>query len=96
MQVNDPQIPVVANVNAQIVSTGEEVKEALITQVNNSVKWEQSIKLLSDKGVTTFVEIGPGKVLSGLIKKIVPGAKLLNIEDMASFEKTLVQLKEGV
>lgn len=96
VQVNDPQIPVVANVNAQIVSTGEEVKEALITQVNNSVKWEQSIKLLSDKGVTTFVEIGPGKVLSGLIKKIVPGAKLLNIEDMASFEKTLVQLKEGV
>lgn len=92
----DPAIPVIANVSAKTVTTATEIKEALVTQVNNSVKWEQSIRELIDLGVTTFVEIGSGKVLSGLIKKIDKSVKILNVEDPVSLEKTLVDLKEGV
>ncbi|NMA02899.1 MAG: ACP S-malonyltransferase [Clostridia bacterium] len=91
-----PRIPVMANVHAKAVNTVPEVKEALVTQVNNSVKWEQSIRSLIELGVTTFVEIGSGKVISGLIKKTDKTVKTLNVEDPASLEKTIVELKEGV
>lgn len=92
----NPAIPVIANVSAMAVTTATEIKEALVTQVNNSVKWEQSIRELIDLGVTTFVEIGSGKVIAGLIKKIDKTVKILNVEDPASLEKTIVELKEGV
>lgn len=92
---SDPKVEVIANVSAKEVTTKEEVMDALFTQVNNSVKWEQSVRYLLDKGVTTFVEIGSGKVLSGLVKKIDKTVTILNVEDLASFEKTMEKLKNN-
>ena len=92
----DPKIKVVANVSAKEVGTKEEVKNALFTQVNNSVKWEQSIRKMISEGVTTFVEIGAGKVLTGLIKKINRDVNTLNVEDSLSLQETLQALKEGI
>lgn len=89
----DPKVKVVANVSAQEVTTKEEIQEALFTQVNHSVKWEQSIRYMLEQGVTTFVEIGSGKVLSGLIKKISKDSLIFNIEDSESLEKTISQIK---
>jgi len=96
VNISDPVIPVVANTNAKIINTADEVKAALINQVSSSVKWEQSIRKLLDKDVTTFIEIGSGKVLSGLIKKIDRSVKIFNIQDMSSLDNILVQLKGGV
>jgi len=96
VNISDPVIPLVANTNAKIINTADEVKAALINQVSSPVKWEQSIRELLDKDVTTFIEIGPGKVLSGLIKKIDRSVKTFNIQEMSSLDNTLVQLKGGV
>lgn len=89
----DPKVKVVANVSAREVTTAQEVQDALFTQVNNSVKWEQSVRYMLEQGVDTFVELGSGKVLSGLVKKIDSNVKILNIEDLASLEKTIAELK---
>ncbi len=89
----DPKVKVVANVSAQEVTDKEEIKEALFTQVNNSVKWEQSIRYMIDNGVDTFIEIGSGKVLSGLVKKIDKNVRVANIEDTAGLEKTISEMK---
>ncbi len=89
----DPKVRVVANVSAEEVQGKEEIKEALFTQVNNSVKWEQSVRYMINEGVDTFVEIGSGKVLSGLVKKISKDVRTYNIEDLESLEKTISELK---
>lgn len=94
--IKDPEIPVVANITAKPVIKDKEIKDNLINQVSGSVKWEQSVSEMLELGVTTFIEIGAGKVLSGLIKKIDKNVQILNIEDMKSWEKTLAHLKEGV
>ena len=90
-----PKVPVIANVDAREVTELNRLQETLIRQLSSAVLWEQSIRYLAEKGVDTFVECGPGKVLTGLIKKIVPGARLLNVEDAASLEKSLAYLKES-
>lgn len=90
---SDPKIRVVANVSAQEVKTRQEVKDALFRQVNSSVKWEQSVRYMIEEGVDKFVEIGPGKVLSGLVRKISNQVETFNIEDLASLEKTISGLK---
>lgn len=92
--IKNPQIPVIANVDATELTNKEKIKEALIEQVNNSVKWEQSVRYLIDKGVSVFIEIGAGKVLTGLIKKVDKNVKTFNVEDSFSLEKTLAGLKE--
>ncbi len=66
----DPKTKVVANVSAEEVDSKEEIKDALFNQVNNSVKWEQSVRYMINQGVDTFIEIGSGKVLTGLVKKL--------------------------
>lgn len=93
LNLKDAQIPVVSNVDGQYRSRKEDIEEALIKQVYNSVQWEVTIKNMVSQGVDTFVEVGPGKVLSGLIKKIHKGASILNVEDLESLEKTLDYLK---
>jgi len=67
---NDPQIPVVANVTADFVTRGSEIKELLIRQVTSPVRWEESVKKLVAENYSTFIEVGPGKVLAGLVKTI--------------------------
>lgn len=86
---NDARIPVVSNVDGIARTSGPEIKSALIKQLHSGVLWEDSIKNIYKKGIHTFVEIGPGKVLSGLIKRIVPDAKVFNVEDRESFFKTI-------
>jgi [acyl-carrier-protein] S-malonyltransferase len=89
---HDPRVPVVANVDAQPKRTAAESIEALILQVSSPVRWENVVQRLASEGVTRYVEIGPGKVLSGLVKKIVPGATILNVEgpdDLAAIEVLL-------
>jgi [acyl-carrier-protein] S-malonyltransferase len=76
----DPRLPVVANVDAQPKRTAADAIEALVRQVASPVRWEDVIRRLAAEGVTTFVEVGPGTVLSGLTKKIVKDATVLNLE----------------
>ena len=78
-----------ANVTADYVSSKEDIKPLLIKQVSSSVKWEETIRRMIADGVDTFVEVGPGKALSGFIKKVSRDVKVFNVEDMASLEKTL-------
>ena len=91
---HDAKIPVVANVTATEVTKGEEIKESLIRQAAMPVLWETSVNHMIAGGVDTFVEVGPGKVLSGFTKKIAKGMAALNVEDEASLEKTLAYFKE--
>lgn len=76
----DPRIPVIANVDAQPKRTAAESIEALIRQVSSPVRWEGVVRRLASEGVTHYVEVGPGKVLTGLVKKIAPGSTILNVE----------------
>ncbi len=82
-----PNIPVIANVSAQPVEGASSARDALIQQVTGSVKWNESMQLLIVRGVQTFLEVGPGKVLCGLMRQIVRTKKALNVEDEASLHK---------
>lgn len=84
-----PAIPIVNNADALFLDDVESIKSSLVRQLGSPLLWEDSIKVIADSGFDTFIEVGPGKVLSGLIKRIVPDAKVLNAEDMKSLEKTL-------
>ena len=86
-------IPVITNVTAEYVENKDVVKELLKKQVSNSVKWEESVRKMISDGVDTFVEVGPGKTLSGFIKKIDKEIAVYNVEDIASLDKTLEALK---
>lgn len=93
VEISDMQIPVITNVTADYVASKDDIKPLLIKQVSNSVLWEDTIRRMIDDGVDTFVEVGPGKALSGFIKKITKDANVYNVEDIASLEKTLEGLK---
>lgn len=80
------QCPLVTNVDAQIVLSGAGAREALVRQVSAPVRWLASIELLIARGVDTFVEVGPGKVLTGLLRQINREAKVFNVEDSASLD----------
>lgn len=90
-----PRRPIIANIDAREVLDQERAVQTLVQQVSGAVLWEQSIRYLVDQGVDTFVECGPGKVLTGLVKKIAPETKLLQVEDLVSLEKSLAYLKES-
>jgi len=83
------KMPLVTNVDADTISTGEEAREALIRQVSMPVRWEESVRTLIDEGVNTFVEVGPGKVLTGLLRQIERSVAALNVEDEKSLATTL-------
>jgi [acyl-carrier-protein] S-malonyltransferase len=84
-----PAFPVVTNIYARPVEEPESARAALIRQVTGTVKWAASVEWLISQGVTTFIEVGPGKVLSGLLRQIDRSKKSLNVEDESSLEKTL-------
>ena len=87
VQVHTPSIPYVANVTAQYVTEADQVKPLLIKQVSSSVRWQQSMEMLLEDGVDTFIEIGPGKTLAGFMKKINRTVKVFNIEKLEDIEK---------
>jgi [acyl-carrier-protein] S-malonyltransferase len=87
-----PAVPIVGNVDAALIEDGDRARDALIRQVTGAVKWEQSVRLLIARGVQAFVEVGPGKVLCGLMRQIDRSRTSLNAGDEASLQKTLEQL----
>ena len=89
---NEPSMPVVTNVDARPATAPDELRDALVRQVSATVRWSESMQLLVQQGVDTFVEAGPGKVLTGLMRQINRDAKALNVEDAASLEATRVGL----
>jgi [acyl-carrier-protein] S-malonyltransferase len=93
LAIRDPKIPVAANVTGALVTTAEAARDALTRQVTGAVRWVDCVQALKSAGADVFIEAGPGKVLSGLLKQIDPELKSLNVEDAASLEKTLAELK---
>ena len=85
----DPRFPVVVNVDAVPVTDAEVIRDALIRQVTGAVRWTESVQWLIAAGVTTFVEVGPGKVLSNLLRQIDRNQKAFHVEDSVSLEKML-------
>jgi [acyl-carrier-protein] S-malonyltransferase len=88
----DPRPPLVNNVDAAPVHAGAACRDGLVRQVSGSVRWQESVERLLAEGVTTFVEVGPGEVLSGLVKKISKTARTLNVDSPESLEATLTAL----
>ena len=94
VKIADAKIPVIANATAQPEQKGDEIRKILVKQAASPVLWEDSVRYMIQAGVTTFIEVGPGKVLTGFVKKIDRSFSGQNVEDLASLEKTLAYLKE--
>jgi [acyl-carrier-protein] S-malonyltransferase len=90
--IRDLTFPIVNNADAKFIRTAAELKPSLLKQISSSLYWEDSINRMTAEGFDTFIEIGPGKVLSGLVKRIVKDAKVLNVEDAKSMTETLAAL----
>ena len=86
---SDLNAPLVNNAEAKAISRAHEIQASLVRQLPSSVLWEDTVQTMGRMGVTTFVEIGPGTVLTGLIRRILPDAKLLNVNDLKSLDATL-------
>jgi [acyl-carrier-protein] S-malonyltransferase len=83
------RVPVVTNVDAEVVSEPEKARQALIRQVTGAVRWEQCMRVLIERGISTFIEVGPGKVLCGLLRQIDRSKTCLTVEDEASLQKVV-------
>ena len=89
LEFHNPGMPVMCNVDAALVSTGDASREALVRQVTGAVQWVKSISALIELGAQNFVEVGPGKVLCGLMRQIDRSRSCVNVEDEASLQKTI-------
>lgn len=87
VEIHEPVIPYAANVTAEYVTKAEDVKPLLVKQVSSSVRWEQTMRMMLQDGVDTFIEIGPGKTLAGFMKKIDRNVRVINIEKLEDIEK---------
>jgi len=92
LNFSEPKVPVVTNVDARATTAPGELRDALVRQVSAPVRWVESMQLLIEQGAGTFVEAGPGKVLSGLMRQISRDVRMLNVEDAASLETTKAAL----
>ena len=95
LEVKKPAVPVVANVNAEPVSEPPQIKELLADQITMPVLWHQSVERMYREGIRTFVEIGPGRVLQGLLKRSFKDAKGMGIDKLADLEKFVETVKAG-
>jgi [acyl-carrier-protein] S-malonyltransferase len=86
------QVPLVSNVDADTIRSGDEARSALVRQVTMPVRWEESMRLLLDEGVNTFVEVGPQRVLTGLMRQIERSVATLNVEDEKSLQTTIEKI----
>lgn len=91
--IHPPSVPVIANVHARPHDDPTAIKDLLVQQVCASVRWEASIRGLAAQGFDRFVELGPGKALTGFLKRIAPEAKAFNVADVPSLEATVVALQ---
>src|SRR5574344_453803 len=94
IEIKDAIIPVITNVDAEITTKGSDFKLKMPEQIYSSVHWTQTIQKMVKNGVDTFIEIGPGRVLAGLNKKIAPEVNMFNVYDEESLENTIQSLKE--
>ena len=92
LQFQNPSCAVVSNVDAAVVTSAQAARDALIRQVTGTVRWAPSLRLLIDKGVSLFIEVGPGKVLWGLMRQIDRSKTCVTVGDEASLQKTLAQV----
>jgi [acyl-carrier-protein] S-malonyltransferase len=92
---HDPEVPIVSNVDATLVTTAEQARDALVRQVTGPVQWDKSMRELISLGVQNFVEVGPGKVLCGLMKQIDRSRGCGNVEDEMSLQKTVNHLSSA-
>jgi [acyl-carrier-protein] S-malonyltransferase len=86
VNLRPPEVPIVANSTAKPVTTIDEVKEELLQQLCHCVQWQPSVEYMAGVGVSIFIEIGPGIVLSKLIKRIAKNAQVLNMSDLESIK----------
>jgi [acyl-carrier-protein] S-malonyltransferase len=91
--IADPSVPLVNNADAEVLTEGQQIIGSLVRQVSSPVRWEDVVRRLVKEGVTFFLELGPGRVLTGLIKRIAKEAIALNGEDMASLRAAVDQVK---
>jgi [acyl-carrier-protein] S-malonyltransferase len=89
LEIGDARMPLVNNADAQVVRAAAAIRDGLKRQVTAPVRWEQSMRVLRAKGVRFFIEVGPGKVLSGLLRQIDREALSSGVEDLASLNETL-------
>ena len=94
VKIDNPKIPISCNVSADYVRNKEEVRSALIKQMTHPVRWVDSIKKMNSGGINYFIEVGPGKVLRGLIKQIIPESKVFNAFDSDSLENVVEKMGE--
>ncbi|GAC1617308.1 MAG: ACP S-malonyltransferase [Candidatus Acidiferrum sp.] len=92
VEFSELKMPLVTNVDADTIESGEAARQALVRQVTMPVRWEESVRLLIDEGVNTFVEVGPGRVLSGLLRQIERSVATLNVEDEKSLAATVEKI----
>ncbi len=92
---NESNIEVIPNVTGEVLQNVMELRQLLEAQVKSSVKWQKTIENMIDMGINTFIEVGPGKALSGFVKKISKDVKILNVEDKESIYSTLKYLQEA-
>jgi [acyl-carrier-protein] S-malonyltransferase len=90
-----PEVPLMCNIDAVLVTTAEAARDALIRQVTGAVQWDKSMRALVALGVQNFVEVGPGKVLCGLMRQIDRSRTCLNVEDKASLQKTVTHFSSA-
>src|SRR5919107_5192731 len=95
IEFKDLGVPLVTNVDAAVIRAVADARAALVRQVSSPVRWRESVELLAREGVGTFVEVGPGKVLSGLVRQNVPEARAANVEDAASLGAALDAVRES-
>jgi len=87
VQITDAVIPIVANADAKIWKKAADIREKLSLQLSKPVLWEDSVQAMADYGVTTFVEVGPGRILSGFIRRTVRGRTIMNVENVAGIDE---------
>ncbi len=92
IEFHPPKIPIVNNADAKFLNKPEDIKESLVRQLNSPLLWEDSVRVMIENGVDTFIEAGPKKVLSGLIKRIDKNVKVFNVEDTQSLAETMNSL----
>ena len=96
MHISDMKMPVYTNVNAQVVADKDEIIPILTKQICCPVRWADIIRNMYEQGADTFIELGPGKALTGFVKRTLKGVNILNVEDMSSLDKTIKKLHEIV
>jgi [acyl-carrier-protein] S-malonyltransferase len=92
IEFKDLRFPLITNVDAAEITSGNDARDALVRQVSSPVRWRETIELLIQKGITRFVEVAPGKVLSGLVRQINRDASCLNVEDTAGLKAAAAEL----